>query len=114
MTAEQAAHERLTEFVGAAVAVDRLLKLERRGWWVRSAPMDAGIQDTVECYLPGRGVLTFPLDPGISVQFPNEDPVQTFRDARLSGAPNFAALDPVALSELLCDLHYLHHGGAMR
>ncbi|WP_433796661.1 DUF4132 domain-containing protein [Actinoplanes sp. CA-252034] len=113
-TAEQAAQQRLTEFVGANVAVDRLLKLERRGWWLRSAPMDAGIQDTVECHLPGRGGLTFPLDPGISVQFPNEDPVQTFRDARLSGAESFAALDPVILSELLCDLHYLRHGGAMR
>jgi predicted DNA-binding WGR domain protein len=114
LTAEQAAQQRLTEFVGANVAVDRLLKLERRGWWERSTPMDAGIQDTVECYLPGPGGLTFPLDPGISVQYPNEDPVQTFRDARLSGAPNFAALDPVILSELLCDLHYLVHGGAMR
>jgi hypothetical protein len=114
LTAEQAAQQRLTEFVGAGVAVDRLLKLERRGWWERSTPMDAGIQDTVECHLPGRGGVTFPLDPGISVQFPAEDPVQTFRDARLSGAPNFAALDPVILSELLCDLHYLVHGGAMR
>ncbi|MEU4419101.1 DUF4132 domain-containing protein [Actinoplanes sp. NPDC024001] len=114
LTAEQAAQQRLTEFVGASVAVDRLLKLERRGWWVRSTPMDAGIQNTVECYLPGRGALTFPLNPGISVQFPNEDSTQTFSDARLSGAPNFAALDPVILSELLCDLHYLQHGGAMR
>ncbi|BEL06045.1 hypothetical protein Q0Z83_042360 [Actinoplanes sichuanensis] len=114
LTAQQATEQRLTEFVGAAVAVDRLLKLERRGWWVRSAPMDAGIQDTVECHLPGRGALTFPLDPGISVQFPTEDPVQILRDARLSGAENFAALDPATVSELLCDLHYLVHGGVMR
>jgi hypothetical protein len=114
LTAEQAAQQRLTEFAGATVAVDRLLKLEKRGWWQRSVPMDAGIQDTVECYLPGRGALTLPLDPGISVQFPTEDPVQTLRDARLSGAPDFAALDPAILSELLCDLHYLVHGGALR
>ncbi|GIE78560.1 hypothetical protein Aph02nite_45100 [Actinoplanes philippinensis] len=114
LTAEQAAQQRLTEFVGAHIAVDRLLKLERRGWWQRSSPMDAGIQDTMECHLPGRGALTFPLDPGISVQYPHEDPVQTMRDARLSGAPDFAALEPVIVSELLCDLHYLRHGGTMR
>ncbi|MDR7275626.1 DUF4132 domain-containing protein [Catenuloplanes atrovinosus] len=114
LTAEQAAEQRLTEFVGAHIAVDRLLKLERRGWWGRSTPMDAGIQDTMECHLPGRGGLTFPLDPGISVQFPHEDPMQTLRDARLSGAPNFAALNPAIVSELLCDLHYLVHGGAIR
>jgi predicted DNA-binding WGR domain protein len=114
LTAEQAAQQRLPEFVGVRVPVDRLLKLERRGWWGRSAPMDAGIQNTMECDLPGPGGLDFPLDPGISINDVHDQPTQIFRDARLTGAENFAALDPVIVSELLCDLHYLVDGGSLR
>ncbi|MFC7530035.1 DUF4132 domain-containing protein [Actinoplanes sp. GCM10030250] len=114
LTAEQAAQRRLPEFVGVDVPVDRLLKLERRGWWGRSAPMDAGIQNTMECNLPGLGGLDFPLDPGISINDVYDQPAQIFRDARLTGAENFAALDPVIVSELLCDLHYLVNGGPLR
>ncbi|BAL89716.1 hypothetical protein AMIS_44960 [Actinoplanes missouriensis 431] len=114
MTAEQAAQRRLSAFVGVHVPVDRLLKLERRGWWRRSVPMDAGIQLTMECSLPGPGYLEFPLDPGISINDVQDQPSQTFRDARLTGAENFAALDPVIVSELLCDLRYLVDGGSLR
>ncbi|MEU4563466.1 DUF4132 domain-containing protein [Actinoplanes sp. NPDC023936] len=114
LTAEQAAQRRLPEFVGVDVPVERLLTLERRGWWGRSVPMDAGIQDTMECDLPGPGWLDFPLDPGISVGDVYDQPAQILRDARLTGAENFAALDPVIVSELLCDLHYLVNGGSPR
>ncbi|WP_229075179.1 DUF4132 domain-containing protein [Actinoplanes sp. DH11] len=114
LTAEQAAQRKLPEFIDVNVPVDRLLKLERRGWWGRSAPMDAGIQNTMECDLPGPGWLDFPLDPGISINDAYDQPTQTFRDARLTGAENFAALDPVVVSELLCDLHYLVNGGPLR
>ncbi|MEU4419954.1 DUF4132 domain-containing protein [Actinoplanes sp. NPDC024001] len=114
LTAEQAAQRRLPEFVDVDVPVDRLLKLERRGWWRRSAPMDAGIQTTMECHLPGPGGLDFPLDPGISINDVYDQPTQTFRDARLTGAASFADLDPVIVSELLCDLHYLVNGGSLR
>jgi predicted DNA-binding WGR domain protein len=114
LTAEQAAQRTLPEFVGVAVPVDRLMKLERRGWWGRSVPMDAGIQTTMECDLPGPGGLDFPLDPGISVNDVYDQPGQIFRDVRLTGVENFAALDPVIVSELLCDLHYLVDGGSLR
>ncbi|MEU4645598.1 DUF4132 domain-containing protein [Micromonospora sp. NPDC023814] len=113
-TAEQAAQQGLPEFVDVDVPVDRLLKLERRGWWRRSVPMDAGIQTTMECDLPGPGGMYFPLDPGITVSDVYDQPAQFFRDARLTGADNFAALDPVIVSELLCDLHYLVNGGLLR
>jgi hypothetical protein len=114
LTAEQAARRRLPDFVDVNVPVDRLLKLERRGWWRRSLPMAAGIQDTMECSLPGPGGLDFPLDPGISINDAYDQPTQTLRDARLSGVENFAALDPVIVSELLCDLHYLVNGEPLR
>jgi hypothetical protein len=114
LTTEQAAQQRLPEFVDVNVPVDRLLKLERRGWWRRSLPMAAGIQNTMECNLPGPGALDFPLDPGISINDAYDQPTQTLRDARLTGAENFAALDPVIVSELLCDLHYLVDGGPVR
>jgi predicted DNA-binding WGR domain protein len=114
LTAEQAAQSRLAEFVGVHVPVDRLMKLERRGWWRRSLPMDAGIQTTMECSLPGPGGLDFPLDPGISVNDVYDQPTQTFRDARLTGVEDFTALDPVIVSELLCDLYYLVNGGSLR
>jgi predicted DNA-binding WGR domain protein len=114
LTPEQAAQQSLPEFVDVDVPVDRLLKLERRGWWRRSLPMAAGIQNTMECNLPGAGGLDFPLDPGISINDAYDQPTQTLRDARLTGAENFAALDPVIVSELLCDLHYLVNDGPLR
>ncbi len=76
--------------------------------------MDAGIQNAMECNLPGPGGLDFPLDPGISINVAYDQPTQVFRDARLTGAESFAALDPVIVSELLCDLHYLVDGETLR
>jgi hypothetical protein len=55
----------LTRFSGAVAEVGRLIALEQRGWRRGGAVVDAGIIPHFVRLLPGGGVLTLPLDPGI-------------------------------------------------
>jgi hypothetical protein len=115
-TEDELVSGRLTRFEGVTVEVGRLLGMTRRGW-DRAAPEDGGVEPGVFRRLPGGGIVTVTLDPGISVGDVNEHPVQTVTCVRLRtdlrfektnvDEPGFEVpshLDPLAASEVLAAL----------
>ncbi|GAA4965350.1 DUF4132 domain-containing protein [Actinoplanes utahensis] len=107
-----AADEDLKRLVGAVAPAGRLLGLERRGWR-RTAPEDAGVQNRVERITGGLTVV-IELDPGIAVGLPEELGDQKLEDIYVHGQAGrqpFAALGPVAASEVIRDLTLVTEAG---
>jgi hypothetical protein len=107
----------LDVFEGRVVPSGRVLGLEKSGWR-RATPQDNGHQPWIEHPLPDGLRAYVRLRPGFSIGRPGDDPEQTLsalfvargrigygRRPEDEVAPG--AVDPVAMSELLRDLHRL-------
>jgi hypothetical protein len=79
-----------------------VLGLERRGWR-RDSPQDAGWQASMEREVPGGGLFTIGLEPGVCIGYIEMDSEQTLHVSR----EDFAGLDPVTASEIMRDLQEL-------
>jgi hypothetical protein len=97
------------------VPTGRVLGLDARGWR-RGPPQDGGVVCWYEKRLPGGLVACLDLEPGIYTGMISESPEQTLGavtlgqgDVSWTGQSNltFAALSPIAFSELLRDLDSL-------
>ncbi|PRY54755.1 DUF4132 domain-containing protein [Glycomyces artemisiae] len=113
-TDEELATGRFTRFEGAAASVGAILGLTKKGW-VRSAPLDAGVEHGIWREIPGTGYLVIALDPGIYAGSVNVHDRQILREVVLSAhdldgwrrpvaATGVRGVDPVAASEALADL----------
>ncbi|MEU6248488.1 DUF4132 domain-containing protein [Glycomyces sp. NPDC047010] len=122
LTDEELATGRLARFEGAEVSVGALLGLTKKGW-VRSAPLDAGIEHGLWCELPGTGYLVIALDPGLYAGDVNVHERQTLREVVLSThdlsgwrspqpATGLENVNPVAASEALTALTRVVEPGA--
>jgi hypothetical protein len=87
----------LAEIGAAKIPTTKVIGLERRGWR-RGAPQDAGLQFWLERDVPGGGMITIGLDPGIAIGHLDFADEQTLEGVALDG------LDPITVSEILRDL----------
>lgn len=87
----------LDEIHAAKVPTGKVIGLERRGWR-RGAPQDAGIQLWIERDVPGGGMVTIGLMPGIAIGYLDFADEQTLVGVGVDG------LDPITASEILRDL----------
>ncbi|MEV4141183.1 DUF4132 domain-containing protein [Dactylosporangium sp. NPDC049742] len=117
LTPEEAKATGLTTFDGRVVPSGRVLGLERLGW-SRAAPQDNGHQPWIERPLPDGARAYVRVEPGFSIGRPGEHPEQTLHALIVSrtrmgywrnatGDVELGAVDAVAMSELLRDLHGL-------
>ncbi|WP_327011341.1 DUF4132 domain-containing protein [Dactylosporangium sp. NBC_01737] len=117
LTAQEAKATQLTTFEGRVVPSGRVLGLERSGW-SRATPQDNGHQPWIERPLPGGLRAYIRLAPGFTIGRPGDDPEQTLSALvvsrgrigyRRSAADEaeLGAVDEVAMSELLRELHQL-------
>ncbi|GLY32646.1 DUF4132 domain-containing protein [Kineosporia sp. NBRC 101731] len=104
----------LKRFEGSKIPAAKVLGLERRGWR-REAPMDAGIQGSIDISFPSGVTGTIALDPGFVIGMPTEWEEQTLDLVRVhaSGTHPFSRedhplqlgpVDRLAVSEILNDL----------
>jgi hypothetical protein len=117
LTPQEAKAVQLDTFDGRVVPSGRVLGLERSGWH-RATPQDNGHQPWIERPLPGGLRAYVRLKPGFTIGRPGDDPEQTLSAlvvsrGRVGYRRNTAdevelgAVDEVAMSELLRDLHQL-------
>ncbi|GAA3217559.1 DUF4132 domain-containing protein [Dactylosporangium siamense] len=117
LTPQEAKATQLDTFDGRVVPSGRVLGLERSGW-SRATPQDNGHQPWIERPLPDGLRAYVRLKPGFTIGRPGDDPEQTLSAlvvsrGRIGYRRNAAdevqlgAVDEVALSELLRDLHQL-------
>jgi hypothetical protein len=117
LTPQEAKAAELTTFEGRVVPTGRVLGLERTGWQ-RAAPQDNGHQPWIERPLPGGLHAYMRVSPGFTIGRPGDEPEQTLsalvvsrghigyrRDAATGS--ELGAVDELAMSELLRDLHQL-------
>ncbi|MCA9612622.1 MAG: DUF4132 domain-containing protein [Myxococcales bacterium] len=98
----------LTRFAGRVVPTGKVLGLDRLGW-VRDASEQGGRVWAWQKSF-GRHVVTLPLDPGVYLGSPMDDPEQTLGPLGLSRgdeALTFGTLTALQSSELLRDLEEL-------
>ena len=117
LTPQEAKATELATFEGRVVPSGRVLGLERSGWH-RATPQDNGHQPWIERPLPGGSRAYIRLQPGFTIGRPGDDPEQTLSALVVSGSRigyrrsaadevELGAVDEVAMSELLRDLHQL-------
>jgi hypothetical protein len=117
LTPQEAKAVQLDTFDGRVAPSGRVLGLERSGWH-RATPQDNGHQPWIERPLPGGLRAYVRLKPGFTIGRPGDDPEQTLSAlvvsrGRVGYRRNTAdevelgAVDEVAMSELLRDLHQL-------
>ncbi|MEV4508622.1 DUF4132 domain-containing protein [Dactylosporangium sp. NPDC049525] len=117
LTPQEAKATELATFEGRVVPSGRVLGLERSGWH-RATPQDNGHQPWIERPLPGGLRAYVRLAPGFTIGRPGDDPEQTLSALVVTGSRigyrrnaadevQLGAVDEVAMSELLRDLHQL-------
>ncbi|GAB1824328.1 DUF4132 domain-containing protein [Herbidospora sp. RD11066] len=82
------------------IPTGRVIGLERRGWR-RGAPQDGGWQGWIERDVPGGGVVTIGLDPGVAIGYLDMEEEQIV----MVEEGHFDGLDPITASEILRELH---------
>ncbi|SER71292.1 WGR domain-containing protein [Lentzea xinjiangensis] len=108
---------RLKGYCDTPHPVGKILGLTKKGW-VRGEPQDAGVECWITRPFPAGGALVLSLEPGIAVGAVDVFPEVGFSGAWFSpggrggwsapkDAPPTFDIDPVTISELLCELESL-------